>query len=149
MLFGFILDRMSHACGSYPTVYVLVDNRGDSHQPGQSWTPNYSIGLQWQPMVVTAVLACRALLESSVTWCTSPLAKPVVFTWSTPHGQAPLSWQLFAWSFLVSTLCSSIADCVPVTLFEVEDLWQEAQRLQHGGFPGPVPTSSWAGGLNS
>ena len=30
-----------------------------------------------------------------------------------------------------------------------EDLWQEAQRLQHGGFPGPVPTSSWAGGLNS
>ena len=41
------------------------------------------------------------------------------------------------------------SDCVPVTLFEVEDLWQEAQRLQHGGFPGPVPTSSWAAGLNS
>ena len=41
------------------------------------------------------------------------------------------------------------SDCVPVTLFEVEDLWQEARRLQHSGFPGPVPTSSWAGGLNS
>ena len=41
------------------------------------------------------------------------------------------------------------SDCVPVTLFEVEDLWQEAQRLQHCGFPGPVPTSSWAGSLNS
>ena len=41
------------------------------------------------------------------------------------------------------------SDCVPVTLFEVEDLWQEAQRLQHCGLPGPVPTSSWAGGLNS
>ena len=41
------------------------------------------------------------------------------------------------------------SDCVPVTLFEVEDLWQEALRLQHCGFPGPVPTSSWAGGLNS
>ena len=40
------------------------------------------------------------------------------------------------------------SDCVPVTLFEVEDLWQEAQRLQHSGFPGPVPTSSCAGGLN-
>ena len=40
------------------------------------------------------------------------------------------------------------SDCVPVTLFEVEDLWQEAQRLQHCGFPGPVPTSSCAGGLN-
>ena len=41
------------------------------------------------------------------------------------------------------------SDCVPVTLFEVEDLWQEAQRLQHCGLPGPVPTSSWAGSLNS
>ena len=41
------------------------------------------------------------------------------------------------------------SDCVPVTLFEVEDLWREAQRLQHSGFPGPAPTSSWAGGLNS
>ena len=39
------------------------------------------------------------------------------------------------------------SDCVPVTLFEVEDLWREAQRLQHSGFPGPVPTSSWAGGI--
>ena len=28
------------------------------------------------------------------------------------------------------------SDCVPVTLFEVEDLWREAQRLQHSGFPG-------------
>ena len=40
------------------------------------------------------------------------------------------------------------SDCIPVTLLEVEDLWQEAQRLQHSGFPGPVPTSSCAGGLN-
>ena len=36
-----------------------------------------------------------------------------------------------------------------VTLFEAEDLWQEAQRLQHCGLPGPVPTSSCAGSLNS
>ena len=48
-----------------------------------------------------------------------------------------------------SPLCSLTVDCGPVTLFEVEDLWQEAQRLQHCGLPGPVPTSSWAGGLNS
>ena len=38
---------------------------------------------------------------------------------------------------------------MPVTLFEVEDLWQEAKCLQHCGFPGPVPTSSWAGGSNT
>ena len=55
------------------------------------------------------MLACRALLGSSVAWCSSLSAKPVVFTWSTTYGQAPLSWQLSAWSFLVSTLCSLIA----------------------------------------
>ena len=38
--------------------------------------------------------------------------------------------------------------CVPVTLFEVEDLWQEAHRLQPNGFPGSATTSSCAGGLN-
>ena len=35
----------------------------------------------------------------------------------------------------------------PVTLFEVQDLSREAQRLQHCGFSGPVPTS-WTEGLN-
>ena len=63
----------------------------------------------------------------------------------------------WAGTFVLAALCLVFpglhivlldSDCVPVTLFEVEDLWQEAQRLQHSGFPGPVPTSSWAGGLN-
>ena len=69
------------------TVYVLVDNRDLTYldNPDPSL---YSIGLQWQPGG-PAVLACRALLESSVTWCSSPSAKPVVFTWSTTHEQAP------------------------------------------------------------
>ena len=40
------------------------------------------------------------------------------------------------------------SDCVPVTLFEVEDLWQEAQRLQPHGFPGEATTSSCAGEMN-
>ena len=102
-------------------------------------TPHYSIGLQWQPGG-PAVLACRALLESSVMWCSSLSPKPVVFTWSTTHGQAPSSWQLSAWSFLVSTLCSLIA-----TVY----LSRFLKLKQHCGFPGPVPTSSWAGGLNS
>ena len=44
---------------------------------------------------------------------------------------APLSSRPSAWSLHIVLLDS---DCVPVTLFEVEDLWQEAQRLQHSGF---------------
>ena len=57
----------------------------------------------------------------------------------------------WAGTFVLAALCLVFpglhivlldSDCVPVTLFEVEDLWQEAQRLQHSGFPGPVPTSS-------
>ena len=100
-------------------------------------TPHYSIGLQWQPGG-PAVLACRALLQSSVWSSLGP-----------PH---------MGRHFVLAALCLVFpglhivlldSDCVPVTLFEVEDLWQEAQRLQHCGFPGPVPTSSWAGGLNS
>ena len=63
----------------------------------------------------------------------------------------------WAGTFVLAALCLVFpglhivlldSDCVPVTLFEVEDLWQEAQRLQHSGFPGLVPTSSCAGGLN-
>ena len=37
------------------------------------------------------------------------------------------------------------SDCVPVTLFEVEDLWREAQRLQPYGSPTESTTSSCAG----
>ena len=64
----------------------------------------------------------------------------------------------WAGTFVLAALCLVFpglhivlldSDCVPVTLFEVEDLWREALRLQHSGFPGPVPTSSWAGGVNS
>ena len=111
-------------------------------------TPHYSIGLQWQPGG-PAVLAFRALLKSSVTWFSSLSARPVVFIWSTTHGQAPSSWPALCLVFPGLNIVLLDSDCVPVTLFEVEDLWQEAQRLQHRGLPGPVPTSSWAGSLNS
>ena len=75
-------------CGSFPqymsslTIGILP-----------TWTiltPHCSIGLQWQP-VGPAVLAFRALLKSSVTWFSSLSARPVVFIWSTTHGQAPSS----------------------------------------------------------
>ena len=55
----------------------------------------------------------------------------------------------WAGTFVLAALCLVFpglhivlldSDCVPVTLFEVEDLWREAQRLQHCGFLGPVPT---------
>ena len=101
LLFGFILARMSHL-RFLSTVYVLVDSRDLTN------LDNPDPSLQHWP-AVAAWWSSRALLKSSVTWCSSLSAKPVVFTWSTTHGQAPSSWQLSAWSSLVSTLCSLIA----------------------------------------
>ena len=72
-------------------------------------------------------------------WFSSPSAKPVAFTWFTIHGLAPSSWQPSAWSSLVLHIVLLDSDCVPVTLFEVEDLWREAQRLQHSGFSARFP----------
>ena len=89
-----LLARMSHL-RFLSTVYVLVDNRDLTN------LDNPDPSLQHWPAV--------AAWWSSVTWFSSLSAKPVVFTWSTTHGQAPSSWQLSAWSFLVSTLCSLIA----------------------------------------
>ena len=40
------------------------------------------------------------------------------------------------------------SDCVPVTLFEVEDLWQKAQRLRPHGPPCEAATISCAGEMN-
>ena len=105
LLFGFMLARMSHL-RFLSTVYVLL-----TIVTSLTWiilTLHYSIGLLWQPGGL-AGLAFRVLLVSSATWCTSPSVKPVVFIWSTPHGQAPLSLQLFVWSFQGSTLCSLTA----------------------------------------
>ena len=95
------------------------------------------------------MLAFRALVKSSVTWFFFPVSQA-----SGLH----LVHHTWAGTFVLAALCLVFpglnivlldSDCVPVTLFEVEDLWQEAQRLQHCGLPGPVPTSSWAGSLNS
>ena len=94
------------------------------------------------------MLASRAQLESS----------DVVFFPVSQASGLHLVHHTWAGTFVLAALCLVFpglhivlldSDCVPVTLFEVEDLWQEAQRLQHCGFPGPVPTTSWAGGLNS
>ena len=63
----------------------------------------------------------------------------------------------WAGTFVLAALCLVFpglhivlldSDCVPVRLFEVDDLWQEAQRLQHRGLPGEGTTSSCAGDMN-
>ena len=80
-----------------------------------------SIGLQWQPGGPAVRMQGPA----------RELCDVVHHTW--------------AGTFVLAALCLVF----PGLHIEVEDLWREAQRLQHSGFPGPVPTSSWAGGLNS
>ena len=125
-LFDFILTKMSHL-QFLSTVYVLVDNCDLQSSFLQH-------GLQWQPGALV-VLAGRA---------------SVVFF---PVGQTSdlhMVHYTSAGTFVLAALCLifSGSNCVPVTLFEVEDLWREAQRLQYSGFLSSVPTSSWVGGLN-
>ena len=144
-LFGYILSRMSHL-RSLSTVYVLVDNR-DLTNLG-----NLDPSLQHWP-AVAAWWSSRACLQGP----TGERCDVVFFPVSQASGLHMVHYT-WAGTFILSALCMVFpglhivlldSDCVPVTLFEVEDLWREAQRLQHSGFPGPVPTSSWAGGLNS
>ena len=144
-LFGFILARMSHL-RFLSTVYVLVDNRDLTN------LDNPDPSLQHWP-AVAAWWSSRARMQGSAR----ELCDVVYFPISQASG-LDLVHPTWAGTFVLAALCVVFpglhivlldSDCVPVTLFEVEDLWQEAQRLQHCGFPGPVPTSSWAGGLNS
>ena len=145
LLFGFILARMSHL-RFLSTVYVLVDNRDLTN------LDNPDPSLQHWP-AVAAWWSSRACMQGPA----SELCDVVYFPISQASG-LHLVHPTWAGTFVLAALCLVFpglhivlldSDCVPVTLFEVEDLWQEAQRLQHCGFPGPVPTSSWAGGLNS
>ena len=117
--------------------------------------------LQRQPLdpslqhwpAVAAWWSSRACMQGPA----SELCDVVFFPISDASGLR-LVHHTWAGTFVLAALCLVFpglnivlldSDCVPVTLFEVEDLWQEALRLQHCGLPGPVPTSSWAGGLNS
>ena len=144
LLFGFILARMSHL-RFLSTVYVLVDNRDLTN------LDNPEPSLQHWP-AVAAWWSSRACIQGPA----GELCDVVYFPISQASG-LHLVHPTWAGTFLLAALCLVFpglhivlldSDCVPVTLFEVEDLWQEAQRLQHSGFPGPVPTSSCAGGLN-
>ena len=144
-LFGYIPTRMSHL-RFFSTVYVLVDNRDLTN------LDNPDPSLQHWP-AVAAWWSSRARMQGSG----GELCDVVFF----PVGQASglhMVHHTWAGTFVLAALCLVFpglhivlldSDCVPVTLFEVEDLWREALRLQHSGFAGPVPTSSWAGGLNS
>ena len=144
LLFGFILTRMSHL-RFLSTVYVLVDNRDLTN------LDNPDPSLQHWP-AVAAWWSSRARMQGPA----GELCDVVFF----PVGQTSglhMVHHTWAGTFVLAALCLVFpglhivlldSDCVPVTLFEVEDLWREAQRLQHSGFPGPVPTNSWAGGLN-
>ena len=141
LLFGYIL-----ASGSFlSTVYVLVDNRDLTN------LDNPDPSLQHWP-AVAAWWSSRACIQGPA----GELCDVVYFPISQASG-LHLVHPTWADTFVLAALCLVFpglhivlldSDCVPVTLFEVEDLWQEAQRLQHSGFPGPVPTSSCAGGLN-
>ena len=144
LLFGLILARMSHL-RFLSTVYFLVDNRDLTN------LYNLDPSLQHWP-AVAAWWSSRACMQGPARELCDLVFFPVSqarclhlvhHTW-----QAPSSWQLSAWSFLVSTLCSLIATVHLSRFFKLK-IWQEAQCLQHCGFPGPVPTSSWAGGLTS
>ena len=143
LLFGFILSRMSHL-RFLSTVYVLVDNRDLTN------LDNPDPSLQHWP-AVAAWWSSRACMQGPAR----ELCDVVYFLISHASG-LHLVDPTWAGTFVLAALCLVFpglhivldSDCVPVTLFEVEDLWQEAQRLQHVGFPGPVPTSSCAGGLN-
>ena len=142
LLFGYILTRMSHL-RFLSTVYVLVDNRDLTN------LDNPDPSLQHWP-AVAAWWSSRARMQG-------PAGDVVFFPVSQASG-LHMVHHTWAGTFVLAALCLVFpglhlvlldSDCVPVTLFEVEDLWREAQRLQHSGFPGPVPTSSWAGGVNS
>ena len=123
-LFGFILARMSHL-RFLSTVYVLVDNRDltnlDHPEPS----------LQHWPAVAAWWSSRACMLGPAQERC---------------DGTFVLAALCLVFPGLHIVLLDS--DCVPVTLFEVEDLWQEAQRLQPNGFPGATTTSSCAGDLN-
>ena len=138
LLFGYILTRMSHL-RFFSTVYVLVDNRDLTN------LDNPDPSLQHWP-AVAAWWSSRARMQGPA----GELCDVVFF----PVGQASglhMVHHTWAGTFVLAALCLVFpglhivlldSDCVPVTLFEVEDLWREAQRLQHSGFPGPVPTSA-------
>ena len=136
LLFGFILARMSHL-RFLSTVYVLVDNRDLTN------LDNPDPSLQHWP-AVAAWWSSRACMQGPAR----ELCDVVFFPVSQASG-LHLVHHTWAGTFVLAALCLVFpglyivlldSDCVPVTLFEVEDLWQEAQRLQHCGFPGPVPT---------
>ena len=116
LLFGFILTRMSHL-RFLSTVYVLVDNRDLTNLDN------------WQ----AGGLAVLGMQGPAGELC------DVVFF---PVGQTSglhMVHHTWAGTFVLAALCLVFpglhivlldSDCVPVTLFEVEDLWREAQRLQ-------------------
>ena len=127
------------------TVYVLVDNRDLTN------LDNPEPSLQHWP-AVAAWWSSRACMQGPA----QERCDVVYFPISQASG-LHLVHPTWAGTFVLAALCLVFpglhlvlldSDCVPVTLFEVEDLWQEAHRLQPSGFPGSATTSSCAGGLN-
>ena len=140
-LFGFILARLSHL-RFLSTVYVLVDDRDlkelDQPEPSLKHWP-----------AVAAWWSSRACLLGP-----AQESSDVVFVPISEASGLHLVHPTWAGTFVLAALCLVFpglnivlldSDCVPVTLFEVEDLWREAQSLQHHGYPSSPSTSSWAG----
>ena len=124
------------------TVYVLVDRdltNLDNPEPSLQHWP--AVAAWWSNR---ACMQGPAQERCDVVYFPISQASGLHLVHPTWAGTFVLAALCLVFSGLHIVLLDS--DCVPVTLFE--DLWQEAQRLQHSGFPGLVPTSSCAGGLN-
>lgn len=73
------------------------------------------------------------------------LVKKVVSATYIPPGLAPFCLLHYAWCFLRKHFILPDSDCIPVTLFEVADLWQEAHLAHVSGPPCESTTSAGAG----
>ena len=114
------------------TVYVIVDNRDLTN------LDNPDPSLQHWP-AVAAWWSSRACMQGPA----SELCDVVFFRISDASGLR-LVHHTWAGTFVLAALCLVFpglnivlldSDCVPVTLFEVKDLWQEALRLQQCWVP--------------
>ena len=144
-LFGYILSKMNHL-RFVSTAYVLVDNRGltnlDNPDPSLQHWP--AVAAWWSSRVRMMGPAQERCDVVFMPICQVSGLHKVHPTWAGTFVLAALS---LVFPMLRIVLLDS--DCVPVTLlFEVEDLWQEAQRLQPHGPPCEATTSSCAGGMN-
>ena len=143
-LFGYILAKMS--CLRFmSTAYVLVDDRDltnldNRHASLQHWP---AVAAWWSSrvrMIGPAQERCDVVYVPISHGSGLHKVHP---TWAGTFVLAALS---LVFPRLRIVLLDS--DCVPVTLFEVGDLWKEVQVVRPHGLPCEAATSSCAGEVN-